>query len=127
MNFTRNLGGNRVFYLGETLTPFTVVLLAKNGGPFLTPTNQLRGMGHGWYALVLSPSDTDTIGPLAWTFPGGFFLAMPHDEVVALSHGTIDRTALDGALTDLAAGFRPGASLDELLQRPLFNFLMGLQ
>ena len=127
MNFIQNQTGLRVFYLGITPSPVRTVLCSKNGGPFGAPANPLLSLGLGWYSLALTMADTDTIGPLAWSFGGNVFLSQPQDLVIALPHGVIDQTALEGAFRDLSVGFAAGMPLGELLRRPLFQFLLSLK
>jgi len=127
MNFPRFQPSVRVFYLGDSNAPYSDLLLSKNGGAFAAPTNRLVAMGHGWYSLILSSRDTDTLGPLAWFVAGTDFISQPQDRVVALDHGTIDQTALDLAFADLAAGYPAGIRLNEMLERPLFQFLLALR
>lgn len=127
MNFIQNQPGVRVFYLGDAAALNLEIFLSKNGGSFAPWTGAANALGHGWLALEVRISDTAILGPLAWSFEGGDFLSQPQDLVVALSHNDVDPTALALAIADLAAGFRPNAPLNELLQRRLFQFLMALK
>jgi hypothetical protein len=125
MQFTVDMPGVRMFYLGiDVGTP--TVQRSKKGGAFAPAVNSLIHVGMGWWSLSLTPLDTDTLGPLAWSI-GTPAVSQPDDQVVPLSSGgDVDPVAITAALNDLAHGFSPEQTLQQMLQRPVFNFLQSL-
>jgi hypothetical protein len=117
----------RLFYLNTGPSPVPSCQASKNGAPFTPATNPLVFVGLGWWKLTVSPMDTDTIGPLAWSIAAPTLLSQAQDIVAPLPHGTIDPTALAAAFKDLTFGFQPNEGLGALLQRPLFQFLLSLE
>ena len=47
--------------LGAAVNPF----ISKNGGIFNPVTNAVAEIGNGWYTLLLTAAECDTIGPVA--------------------------------------------------------------
>lgn len=127
MNFIFRQPGVRLFYLRRENGPSPLTLLSKAAGPFLAPTNRLVVVGHGWWALHVTPAETDTLGPLAWWIDLPEALAEPQDLVTPLQHGHVDQQALQNAFADLSIGFVPNEGLSSLIKRPLYQFLISLQ
>ena len=48
----------------EAASPVPAVEISKNGGAFAASTNAAVNVSDGWYVLVLTPTETNTNGPL---------------------------------------------------------------
>jgi hypothetical protein len=110
----------RLFYFGQTHTGDTNlnVKYSKNGAAFIDPPEggggswRLSEIGLGWYYFALSVAwaDTDTLGPLAYSFQNGAPLETvgdtPIDMIVPASAPSDDwAVPLPGAYTAGQAGF----------------------
>lgn len=60
-----NANYTEVAGLGATVTAF----ISKNGGAFNAVTNAVAEIGNGWYTLLLTAAECDTIGPVAIYMP----------------------------------------------------------
>lgn len=118
--------GRRVFYLGAPAGPPVTVQLSKNGGPFMLPANRLTTMGNGWFYIDLA-RDVDTLGPLAWLITGFNLNNQPQDAVGPTFYGVVNQQALNAAFADLSLGFALNEGLGDLLNGPLYLFLISLR
>lgn len=106
--------------------PAPAVFLSKNCAPFRPAFHPLRPFGLGWWALQLTSDEVDEVGTLAYRISQAPVLGEPVDQVLPVTSFPVDRTALLIAVNDLANGFAAGQTLQQLLQRPVYNFLQSL-
>jgi hypothetical protein len=117
----------RPFFLGVDPPATPLIRVSKNGGTWQAPVNTLISIGHGWWVLHVTPSDTDTIGPLCWSISSPGLLSQPQDIVNVFGEDqAIDEAAVNAALADLSLGIPPNQSYAQLLGRPCFRFLQSL-
>lgn len=87
MQLLQNAAFTRVFYLQTAgLGGIPVVAhLSKNGAAFNPADGVVTEIGSGWYTLAGTALDSDTLGPLAYTFTAAGLapaLSEPQDQVV---------------------------------------------
>jgi hypothetical protein len=116
----------RPFFLGLAAVSPTLLALLPGEDEWASPANPLVGRGNGWWDLDWTATELADVGAVRYSFSGVPGLAsQPVDQVVATGFPLVpDPVALSLALADLQRGYAANLTIEQLLARPLGQFLL---